>query len=365
MIPDPVPTDRPAVDLDRPGTYAAVDRDGMLAHLAGLPRQLRDAWELAQQFSAPAPYGEADAIVVAGMGGSAIGADLVRALYADAVRVPFVVWRDYGLPAFVGPRTLVIASSYSGGTEETLSAVERAAAVGARVVGITTGGQLAPTLAAQGHPVLRFAYAAQPRAAVGYSLLLMLGVLSRLGYVADQSGAVEAGIAAVADTRASLHPAVPAGENPAKALAKDLRDRVAVIYGGGFLGPVARRWKGQLNENAKHWAFYEELPELNHNAVMGYQFPADPARTPHAVLLRSTLLHPRVTRRCAVTLELMKRHGVPSTSVTATGDGPLAHLLSAVAWGDWTSYYLALLNGVDPTGIAAIDYLKARLAEPE
>jgi glucose/mannose-6-phosphate isomerase len=351
------------VDLDAPASYAAVDTAGMLAHLQGLPHQLEDAWRLAQGFRAPAEYGAADAIVVAGMGGSAIGADLVRGLCADSLRVPLVVWRDYGLPAYVGPRTLVIASSYSGGTEETLSAVERAAAVGARVLGITTGGALADSLGARGGPVLRFEYAAQPRAAIGYAVLLVLGVLTRLSYLGEQSGAVESAIAAVSEARERLGPAAPRGANGAKQLALALRERVAVIYGGGFLAPVARRWKGQCNENAKHWAFYEELPELNHNAVMGYQCPADPRLTPHAVLLRSALLPARVALRCTITAELLERHGVPYTTVDAWGEGELAHLLSMVAYGDWTSYYLSLLNGVDPTGIAAIDYLKTRLAE--
>ena len=362
MQPEPTRPAGAPVDLDRPASYAGVDAGDMLAHLEGLPRQLADSWALVQGLGAPAEYGAADAIVVAGMGGSAIGADLVRGLCADSLRVPLVVWREYGLPGFVGPRTLVIASSYSGGTEETLSAVERAAAVGARMLGITTGGPLAATLAARGWPALRFDYPSQPRAAIGYSLLLVLGTLTRLGYLQEQPGAVEAGIAAVAEARERLGPAVPGGENGAKQLATALRDRVAVIYGGGFLAPVARRWKGQCNENAKHWAFYEELPELNHNAVMGYEYAGAPDRTPHAVLLRSSLLPARLALRYTVTAELLERHGVRYTSVDAWGEGALAHLLSAVAYGDWTSYYLALLNGVDPTGIAAIDYLKARLA---
>jgi glucose/mannose-6-phosphate isomerase len=353
------------VDLDRPETYPLVDRDGMLSHLERLPAQIEDAWALTHQLQAPTPYSAADAIVVAGMGGSAIGADLVRGLYAETLRVPLVVWRDYGLPAWVGPRTLVIASSYSGGTEETLSAVERAIARQAPVLGITTGGRLADVLAAHDLPCLRFTYPAQPRAAIGYSLVLVLGTLARLGYLAISDDAVGEGIAAVQASIASLGPAVPRADNPAKQLAGRLRDRIALIYGGGFLAVVARRWKGQCNENAKHWAFYEELPELNHNAVMGYQYPASATAAPHAVLLRSDLLPKRIQRRTAITAELLQRHGVPFTPMDAHGDGPLAHLLSTVAHGDWTSYYLALLNGIDPTGIAAIDYLKARLAEAD
>jgi glucose/mannose-6-phosphate isomerase len=353
----------PLVDLDRPETYAAVDVADMRGHLEALPTQIEDAWRLVAAFEAPAACAGADAIVVAGMGGSAIGADLVRGLYIDTLPVPLVVWRDYGLPAWVGPRTLVIAASYSGETEETLSAVERARAVGARLLGITTGGALAEVLTAYGAPLLRYHYAAQPRAALGYSLGLLLGVLARLGYLPPQDTAVEAGVWVAREALARFGPGVPTAANGAKQLARALVDRIAVVYGAGFLAPVARRWKGQCNENAKHWAFFEELPELDHNAVMGYAFPPALADRLLVVLLRSSLLGPRLALRGAVTLELLERAGIPRWPADAWGDGPLAHLLSALVYGDWTSYYLALLNGTDPTSIAAIDYLKARLAE--
>ena len=351
------------VDLDRPEAYAAVDVADMLAHLEGLPTQLEAAWRLASGFEGSAAQRGLDSIVVAGMGGSAIGADLVRGLCADQLRVPFVVWRDYALPAFVGPRTLVIASSNSGGTEETLSAAERALGAGAPVVGLTTGGRLAGQLVEAGQSVLRFDYQGQPRAAVGYSLLLVLGVLSRLGYLPEQAAAVEAGIAAIREAASRFGPTVPQASNDAKKLAVALHDRATVIYGAGFLAPVARRWKGQWNENAKRWAFFEELPELNHNAVVGYEFPVGAPELLHVVLLSSELLPSRIGLRCTTTAELLDRQGLAHTTVETWGDGPLAHLLSAVAYGDWTSYYLALLDSVDPTSIAAIDYLKARLAE--
>ncbi len=356
------PTRASPVGLDRPATYAAVDASGMRTHLEALAGQVDAAWQQASAFDAPAACREATAILVAGMGGSAIGADLLRGLYVDRLRVPLVVWRDYGLPAWVSAQTLVIASSFSGGTAETLSAVARAQAVGAPILGITTGGALADTLTAGGYPLLRFTYEGQPRAALGYSFGLLLGALARLRYLPDQSAAVASAVASLHEATARLGPAVPAADNGAKLLALALRDRLGLIYGGGFLAPVARRWKGQLNENAKHWAAFDALPELNHNAVMGYAFPHPSGERIMGVLLRSSLLPPELAFRGTVTLELLTRAGIPHSAVDAWGDGPLAHLLTTVAYGDWTSYYLALLNGIDPTGIAAIDYLKARLA---
>jgi glucose/mannose-6-phosphate isomerase len=354
-----------AVDLDRPETFPAVDRAGMLGHLEALPDQLAAAQRLAAALDAPAPYRQAAAIVVAGMGGSAIGADLVRALVSETLAVPLVVWRDYGLPGWVTARTLVIASSYSGATEETLSSARRALAIGAPVVGITTGGPLADLLSEAGRPVLRFAYAGQPRAALGYSLGLVLGLLARLGYLPDQTAALAAATAALHEAAAQLGPRTPTAANGAKQLAQALHGRAAVVYGGGFLGPAARRWKSQLNENAKNWAFFEELPELDHNAVVGYRCPPAATAAVHVVQLHSALLPPRLTLRAEITAELLARAGVPYTTVVAWGDGPLAQLLTAVAYGDWVSYYLALLNGVDPSEIAAIDQLKERLGEAE
>jgi glucose/mannose-6-phosphate isomerase len=142
-----------------------------------------------------------------------------------------------------------------------------------------------------------------------------------------------------------------------------LHGHLPIVYGGGLLAEVARRWKGQFNENAKHWAFFEQLPELDHNAVMGYQFPADAARLLQVIFLDAPLLPPRLRLRYSVTADLLARHDIPHQQGVAEGDGALAQLVSSVAYGDWTSYYRALRNGIDPTGIAAIDYLKARLAE--
>jgi glucose/mannose-6-phosphate isomerase len=193
--------------------------------------------------------------------------------------------------------------------------------------------------------------------------VLLLGVLARLGYVPNQGPAVREACAAAREAGERLGPAVPSAANGAKQLAAALVGRVAIVYGGGFLAAVARRWKGQLNENAKHWAFFEALPELDHNAVMGYQFPAEAARALQVISLHAPLLPPRLSLRYRITAELLACQGIPHQQVEAWGEGPLAQLLSAIAYGDWTSYYLALLSGVDPTGIAAIDYLKARLAE--
>jgi glucose/mannose-6-phosphate isomerase len=351
------------IDLDQPASYSEVDRSDMLARVMEFDRQVDDAWTVAQTLTVPERYRQARSIVVLGMGGSAIGGDLVRSLALPHLAVPMIVSRDYHPPAFVGPDTLVLASSYSGGTEETLAAVEQVLERGAMVLALTTGGALARLGEKRQFPALSFSYEAQPRAALGYSLFLTLGVLVQLGYLAPGVANVEDAISVMRAQRAEIGPEVPTAQNRAKELATMLHGSLPVIYGGGLLAEVARRWKGQLNENSKNWAFFEQLPELNHNAVMGYQFP--PALAPQVVVVFLTTArnHPRLRLREEITARILGRRGVRSTIVNGAGSTDLSQMISAIQFGDFTSYYLALLNGIDPSTIEEIDYLKAELAQ--
>ncbi|MDP8921277.1 MAG: bifunctional phosphoglucose/phosphomannose isomerase [Chloroflexota bacterium] len=351
------------IDLDDSTMYAALDRSDMLSRVREMDRQAEDAWAIARELSAPAEYRRARQIVILGMGGSAIGGDLARTLLAGTAPVPILVAREYDLPAFVGPDTLVIASSYSGNTEETISATEQALAVGARVMVVTTGGHLANLAEERGSPLVRYRYDAQPRAALGYSLFLLLGVLSALGYVDGATLGVEDALAAIRARAAACDPDRPTSENLAKELAATIHGNAAIVYGGGILAEVARRWKGQFNENAKHWAFFEQFPELNHNAVIGYEHPAAVGRQLVVLILSSDRNHPRILRREAVTASILERAGIETRTLRAEGSGPLAHICSLAVLADFTTYYLALLNGTDPTTIANIDYLKAELAK--
>jgi len=351
------------IDLDCPSQYVDLDQDGMLARIVGLPSQLRDAWSLVEGLELPHSHRSAENIVICGMGGSAIGGDLARSVIEAEVDVPISIIRGYELPRYVGPQSLVILSSFSGATEETLTACHIALDRGARVVATTTGGVLAERGRDVGFPVVRFAFDGRPREAVGFSLLLNLGILGRLGYIADYSHEVEASAVLLEQMANQLGPDTPTPENPAKRLAKRLYGRVTLIYGGGYMAEVGRRWKGQMNENAKSWAFSEQLPELNHNAVLGYQFPADLATRMHVVMLASSLNHPRIVLREAATLELLGKWGIESERVDAYGSVALEQVLSAVYFGDFVSYYLALINDVDPSEMGILEELKARLAQ--
>ncbi len=350
-------------DLDRPEVYAEHDPSGACSRLFDLADQCREAWRIVRKWEPPLLSFPPRAVVVAGMGGSAIGGDLLAALARDLATIPIFVHRNYGLPAWAGPQTLILASSYSGNTEETLSSAAEAFRRGAPMVAVTTGGELARRASEWGVSLLSFHYPAQPREALGYSFLLLLGVLVRLDLLPDMSPEVEESIAVLEVLRAEVDPAVPLERNLAKELATWLYGHLPTVYGSDLLAPVARRWKGQFNENSKSWAFFEELPEMDHNAITGTANPSSFAGQVRALFLTSEHDHPRNRLRQEATRLLFEEAGVPCRAVAGRGKSPLAQMLSTVLLGDAVSYYLAMLYRADPTAIPAIHALKRALAQ--
>ena len=356
------------MNLDDSTRYGELDPNSMLERISELPQQCRVAWGLTRGLELPPAYGAVQHIVILGMGGSAIGGALLQGLVAAECAVPVTVVRGYTLPAFArGPETLVVGCSYSGNTEETLSAFREALRRDTRTVVVTTGGKLAALAQekVQGReiPLVLFDYHSQPRAALGYSFTLLLGLLSRLGLVQDYSADLEEAIGVMEAWQTEIGPGVPASRNAAKSLAERLVDRLPVVYGAGFLAVVANRWKTQFNENSKHWTFFEALPELNHNAVVGLGIPRSVREQTVVLMLRSNLDHPRVQVRWEVTQELLQREGVAAETLWGRGESRLAQMLSLIHFGDYASFYLAMLNGVDPTPVETIAFLKRRLAE--
>jgi glucose/mannose-6-phosphate isomerase len=355
----------PAV-LDDAAERRRLDPGGMLASVAGLPEQCRDAWAAAQSWELPAAFADVNKIVVAGMGGSAIAGDLWRVLMERECSVPVFNVRQYDLPPFVDRDTLVIASSFSGDTEETLSALRQALPIKCPKVAITAGGQLLATARANGIPYFTYEFRGEPRAALGWSLMPLLAIAEKSGLTQGIGRDVEEMTGVLAALRDEIAEDVPAGDNAAKQVALSLFDRLPVVYGAGPLIEVAHRWKTQLNESSKVWAFHEELPEIHHNAIIGYSLPRNIARDTAVVFLNSDdLVHLRVQLRYEFTRDLLARSNVESLTVEARGVSALAQLMSLVLFGDYVSGYLALLYGVDPTPTAVIDELKAWLATQE
>jgi glucose/mannose-6-phosphate isomerase len=349
--------------LDDPAVYQRLDPQDMRATIRDLPRQCRAAWEEAQTFELPADYRGIDKIVILGMGGSAIAGDLLRALAALESPVPIIGHRAYDLPRLVDGRTLLIASSYSGNTEETLSAFEAGLCTNAKKLVITTGGQLLADARANGVPAFVFHYESTPRASLGYSLMPLLVIAGKLGIAADKAADVAEAVAVMEDLLRCIGEDVPLAENPAKQLATRLHGRLPVVYGAGLLTGVARRWKTGFNETSEMWAFYEELPEANHNAIVAFAFPEAIARAAFVVFLRAPSLHQRVLLRYDYTRRALAEASVESETVEATGHSPLAHILSTLFFGDHVGLYLAILNEVAPVSTDAIDRLKQRMAE--
>ncbi len=348
--------------LDDPGPMRRYDASAMLDAVATLPAQIADGWTRTRSLMLAEAHTTARAVALLGMGGSAIGGDLVRGIFADRLRVPLVVVRDYDLPAWVGRETLVIASSYSGATEETISALGTALERRCPVAIITTGGPMREVASRASLPLLTFPGGGQPRAAVGYSMTLLAGSLERAGLL--QLGDDEVGDAVTAASSAVEHfgPDVPTERNPAKQLAWSLVDRLPVVEASGALAVVARRWKAQLNENGKTAAFSEELPEATHNAVVGYGRPETIRDHLYVVFLASPDQHARNALRASLSAQLLGMAQIAHQVVAIGGSSALAQAVSAIVMGDYVSTYLAFLYGDDPSPVEAIGYVKARMS---
>jgi glucose/mannose-6-phosphate isomerase len=353
-----------------PARVAALDRSDMLGAIAGLPRQLTAGYAVAcsglagvfgAAAAAPAPPARPTGLVVCGMGGSAIGADLVLAAL-PGLRVPAAVVRGYGLPAWVSSQTLVVAVSYSGDTEETLTCAEGALERGCTPVCIASGGALAGLAEERGLPLLAVPAGGQPRASLGYLAMPLLATLEAAGLCADFSADIDETAALLRAGNEALGPQASKATNAARRLAGRLHQKQVVVYGAGLTVPAARRWKGQVNENAKAPAFWNELPELDHNELMGWTSLPHVAAATLAVFLDDAHGDARLLRRARLTAAELEARGVAVERVETRGASRLARLFSLVQFGDYTSVYLALLYGVDPTPVAAIEEFKAKLA---
>ncbi len=349
--------------LDSQSTYAALDPEGLLARITELPSQIEMAWRTASAFALPADYRDANRIVVLGMGGSGIGGSLLRALALDVgAATPVDVVRGYTLPAYVSKRTLVIASSNSGNTEEVVAALSTAIDGGAHCSVIATGGRLLALARTHGLPALSFTWDGEPRSALGWSFIAPLAICSGLGLLPDCGGEIATAVEKMEVLVRAIGADVPEATNPAKQLARRLAGSVPVIVGAEALAPVAYRWRTQMNENAKSWAIAEELPEMNHNAPLGYSLPAALVQMLHVVLLRHASMHPRIGTRVAITQEQMGDAGIPVEVLEMPGSSVLSQMLGAIEFGDFTSYYLGLLNGVHPSPMGALEWIKQRMA---
>ncbi len=338
------------------------DPENMLDQLKRFPEQCVEAVEIVEQFKLDGrAEREIRNIVIAGMGGSGIGGDLVKAVLANHCPIPIAVHRNYSPPAFVTPQTLFIAVSFSGNTEETLMSVETAHKSGAEVIAITSGGKLAEFAAQHRIPCLTIPARGQPRTALGYLFLPILAILARLGFAPrlDFKGDTREAIYLLSRLVRDFQPEVE--DSLPKQLARQMHEKLPIIYAPQELGPVAIRWTGQINENAKSLAYYNLLPEMNHNEIEGWKFPSDLTQHYFVVMLRDRSAHRQTQRRMDITAELIERHAAGIAQVHSQGESLLARLFTLIAIGDWTSFYLAVSYAQDPTPVIRIQEFKRRL----
>ncbi len=349
------------MDLDNLDRFRELDPKNMLGQIDKLPSQLETAWTLGQQQRLPAWEGIRQ-VLIAGMGGSAIGADLFAAYITPHCPVPVVVLRDYDLPAWAnGHHTLVIGSSHSGNTEETLSAFSQALANGCRSLAITRGGALQAKAAQAGAPVWQFEHNSQPRAAIGFSFGLLLTVFHKMDLIPDPEPALRNALQAMRAQQAQINAEVPVVHNPAKRMAGQLMDRWVAVFGAGVLAPVARRFKGQLSELAKAWAQFESLPEADHNTLAGIINPAGLFPKTMMLFLQGNSTHPRNQLRSDLTRKIFMLEGLNTDMIQAAGDTPLADQWTALHFCDYAAFYLAMAYGVDPDPVVMIETLKEEM----
>jgi glucose/mannose-6-phosphate isomerase len=353
------PSETTELRLD-PETVAAVDRSDLLADIVGLPEHLRDAlWKV--QSAQLQPWDSPGGLIVAGMGGSGVGGVLARAILGDHASRPILSLRTYGLPGWTTPDTTVLCSSYSGDTEETLACYEAAGALGATRVAVTSGGKLAELARADGVPVIPVAGGFQPRAAVAYMTVAALEVAGLCGAGPRVGSEIDVAADHLEQLVVEWGANGPQDAEP-KALARALRDSVAVIAGSGITQPVAYRWKTQLNENAKVPAFTHELPELDHNEIVGWQDAPALGRFA-AVFLDDADTPLRVKQRIELTRDLIADKATGTYVVQSRGNTAVERIFSLVLLGDLVSLYVAVLRGTDPTPVAVIEELKHSLSE--
>jgi len=309
------------------------DHHNFIKFLNDFPAQLKEAQEIYESSSVDIDFARVKQIVFAGMGGSAISGDLVSAYLADRLTVPAIIHRGYDLPEFVNAETLVIGSSYSGNTEETISSIQQGLAKGAQVLAISSNGEVEKLANENGFTLIKIPGGLPPRQALGYLFV-------------------------------RFDPKQSQGNNLAHHIAQTLYHTIPVIYTAvPYLYPVPVRWRNQFNENSKIMAFSNVFPELNHNEIMGWEGPPEVNRLFRVIILRDPGESERNRQRVEITKTIIKDKGIPVLEIFAEGKSKLARMFSLIYTGDWASYYLAMINEKDPIRIDSIDLLKKKLSE--
>ena len=361
------------------GDFSELDKANMIELLEEFPQKMRDALRLGEEFSIPNNFSPVSAsnsvpvpasaqnfqnIVVLGMGGSAIGGDLLSDYLADELSIPIVVIRGYDIPKFVDENSLVFAVSYSGNTEETLSALKRCLEAKARIIALTSGGKLAVLARENNFPVIKVPAGIQPRAAISYLFFPILKALERLGLTKERNEEIEETHNILQELSREYGAKSPLNNNLAKKVALGLYQHLPLVYGSeGLLEAVAMRWKTQINENSKWPCFWNVFPELDHNEIVGYEIENKINRQVKIIYLQDKEGLLRVEQRREITRKIIEDKVAEFIICPTRGKGKMSRMFSLIFLGDLASYYLAILNQVDPSPVVCIEDLKKELAK--
>ncbi|WP_018128203.1 bifunctional phosphoglucose/phosphomannose isomerase [Balneola vulgaris] len=338
-----------------------VDSENMWGLMEAFPTHWQQIMEQTQEVELSVDVSRIKNVCFAGMGGSAIGADLIRAYSLKSCPVPVQVVRHYELPSYISEETLFIACSFSGNTEETLTALSNALEKGAQVIGVTSGGNLQKKAISEGFDYIQIPGGMPPRAALAYSFVPLFRIFSALGFLDESDDVLNETLDLLKDGVTKFKDFT---SNDALALAEEMNGSLPIIYTDALLmEPVNLRWRGQFEENSKTLAYGNTFPEMNHNEIVGWEHLAHLAGRLTVVMLKDRDDNPRVIKRMEIVKELIVDQALSVIEVTTIGKSRLARLFSLIQLGDWISMYLALLNEIDPTPIAKIDILKSKLAE--
>lgn len=338
-----------------------LDPENMYGAIHNFSSNLSDAIEIGKRISLKPIERPIQNIVLAGMGGSAIGGDLNRILLKNQLNVPFIVSRHYALPNWVNENTLVICSSYSGNTEETLMATQQALNAGSHIVGISTGGTLTERLKTNGKDVISIPSGLQPRAALAFSFIPMLYLLSELDLIDGSWESDLIGSIPFIKSKTELF-SLENRDNPTYQLAQQIYNKIPVIYGESEgTSVIALRYKGQLCENAKMLAYHNELPELNHNEIVGWEQNDDLFKDLAILWLKDVDDHSRVKHRQSITQSILSKIPIQQEIIQCDGKNTIERFLHMIHYGDWLSYWCAIAHGVDPSPVEKISTLKQKL----
>ncbi len=354
------------VQLDNQKKMQQLDSQGMIGSIESLGLQCLQAWDDVGRIKISPTYGTVRQIVINGMGGSALGGHVIQSLYESALQVPLVVTNSYRVPRFVSRDTLYILSSYSGTTEEVLATLPVAKRRGAKLLIICAGGALARAAKKQKIPAYvfdpQFNPSNQPRMGLGYAIVGLIALLKKCGLIKIREAQFRAAVRGFVGMHRRFGIKVRERHNEAKRLARALHGTAPLITSAGHLGGNAHIFANQINENSKTFATFFMYSELNHHLMEGMRFPATNARQLSVVIIESGLYHPRIQKRIAITKRVLAKNRISLVSYRVRQPLALAQVFEVLLFGSYVNFYLAMLNGIDPSPIPYVEYFKKQLA---